>query len=191
MILNNPIILTQPPYADQTGKTITPGPIVLNELDVTYHINPKAKNIYATILRVPSPISLATPADFHEVTDLSIAALEGSLREKIGENVQAYLQSLFPRTLESDPNGPGTILSGMISALGIHSTPNCSCRRHALQMNASGPDWCEQNMDTILGWLKEESSKRKLPFVETVARLMVQRAINKSRRLLAKVQKQS
>jgi hypothetical protein len=53
-------------------------------------------------------------------------------------------------------------------------------------MNEKGPDWCDQNMDTILSWLKEESTKRKLPFIESVARLVVQRAIKTSRRLKAK-----
>jgi hypothetical protein len=55
-------------------------------------------------------------------------------------------------------------------------------------MNEKGPDWCDQNMDTILSWLKEESGKRGLPYVEMVAKAMVQRAINKSRRLLQKEQ---
>ena len=51
--------------------------------------------------------------------------------------------------------------------------------------NDKGPDWCEENMDTILSWLKEESTKRKLPYVEFVAKSMVQRAIYKSRKLKA------
>jgi hypothetical protein len=41
-------------------------------------------------------------------------------------------------------------------------------------------------MTTILKWLKEESAKRNLPFVETVAKIMVSRAIKTSRRLKAK-----
>jgi len=53
-------------------------------------------------------------------------------------------------------------------------------------MNTNGPEWCEENMGTILNWLQEESTKRKLPFIRSVAKLMVQRAINRSRRLLAK-----
>ena len=71
----------------------------------------------------------------------------------------------------------------MISTMGIKSTSNCSCRRHALEMNEKGPEWCEANMDTILGWLREESAKRKLPYVDTVARMIVNRAIKTSRRL--------
>jgi len=85
-----------------------------------------------------------------------------------------------------DPDGPGSILSGMIASMGIKTTPTCSCKRHAIEMNEKGSDWCEQNMPTILKWLKEESAKRNLPFVETVAKIMVSRAIKTSRRLKAK-----
>ena len=58
-------------------------------------------------------------------------------------------------------------------------------------MNTEGPDWCEENMGTILSWLEEEAGKRNLPFVRTVAKMMVQRAVSKSRRLKAKKQAQS
>lgn len=89
-----------------------------------------------------------------------------------------------PQTLEDFPNGPGTILSKMLSKIGIKSTPNCSCRRRAMEMNSKGPDWCAANMDTIVAWLKEESHKRKLPFVDFAGRLLVQRAIKLSRKAL-------
>lgn len=90
-----------------------------------------------------------------------------------------------PQTLEDSPNGPGTLLSKMLSKIGINSTPNCSCRRRALEMNNRGPDWCEQNIDTIVGWLKEEATKRKLPFVDFAGKVLIQRAIKLSRKALA------
>lgn len=89
-----------------------------------------------------------------------------------------------PQTLEDFPNGPGTILSKMLSKIGIKSTPNCSCRRRALEMNNRGPDWCAENIDMIVGWLREESEKRKLPFVDFAGRLLIQRAIKLSRKAL-------
>lgn len=186
MTLDKPITIYPHPYSDQQGNTITPTPIILTELDATYHINIKQKTVYATIPNIPHSIILANPSNFDVVSMITPLALENTLREKLGENPQAFLQNLFPRTLESDPNGPGTILAGMLSALGIRSAPNCACKRRAIQMNTEGPDWCEQNMDTILSWLKEESEKRKLPFIESIAKLIVQRAISKSRRLLSK-----
>lgn len=89
-----------------------------------------------------------------------------------------------PQTLEDFPNGPGTILSKMLSKIGINSTPNCSCRRRAMEMNNRGPEWCAENIDTIVGWLREESEKRKLPFVDFAGKLLIQRAIKVSRKNL-------
>ena len=94
-----------------------------------------------------------------------------------------------PQTLEDFPNGPGTILSKMLSKIGIHSTPNCSCRRRAMEMNTRGPDWCAENIDTIVGWLREESEKRKLPFVDFAGKLLIQRAIKVSRKALKALEK--
>lgn len=95
-----------------------------------------------------------------------------------------------PQTLEDFPNGPGTILSKMLSKIGIHSTPNCSCRRRAMEMNTRGPDWCAENMDTIVGWLREESEKRKLPFVDFAGKLLIQRAIKVSRKAMKALEAQ-
>jgi hypothetical protein len=72
----------------------------------------------------------------------------------------------------------------MLSKIGIKSTPNCSCRRRAMEMNTRGPDWCAENIDMIVGWLREESEKRKLPFVDFAGRLLIQRAIKLSRKAL-------
>lgn len=186
MKLNKTITLIPPPYTDGDGNLITPLPIKTDNLNVTFHIDTTSKTVFATIVNIPRTIMLAGPDDFDSVNMITPAALENTLLQEMGTNIEEYLQQLFPRTLESDPHGPGTILSGMLSVLGIKAIQNCPCRRHAIEMNTKGPDWCEENIDTILGWLKEESSNRNLPFVETVAKLMVQRAINKSRRLLKK-----
>lgn len=184
MQLSNPITLTPPPYTDtSTNKVVQPESIVLSNLDVTYSDNPNSKTVTISIKGVPSTIILLRGHEYDAAGDYSQAQIEDYLRKYLGHDPQATLQALFPRTLEQDPDGPGSILTGMISALGIKSSSTCSCRRHALEMNEKGPDWCEQNMDQIVGWLKEESAKRGLPFVETVGKMMVQRAISKSRKL--------
>lgn len=188
MILDSTITLQPPKFTDPKGNIVFPKPIILNRLDITYSNNPLRKQYSASIYGIPTQVGLWFGDDYIE----NNAHLKNSqeaevrLKEIMGDNQQKFLQSLFPVTLEDNPNGPGSILSGMISALGIKSTPNCSCRKHAIEMNEKGPEWCEENMDTILGWLKEESEKRKIPFVETVARMMVNRAISKSKRLLNK-----
>ena len=190
MKLDKPIKIQQYPFTDNNGKLITPAAVELPELNITFFEQPKFKVVGANIQGVPKPIILYSAEQYDALGDQrSISGLNKKLKELMGEDPQTYLQSLIPKTLEADPDGPGSILSGMISAMGIKSTPNCSCRRHALEMNEKGPDWCEENLGTILSWLKEESEKRKLPFVRSVAKMMVQRAIKKSRRLLEKAKK--
>lgn len=40
-------------------------------------------------------------------------------------------------------------------------------------MDARGGDWCEENMGTIVGWLREKAERRKLPFIAAVGKLLV------------------
>ena len=140
--------------------------------------------ILAKIENIPMPLVLYHGKDYDNLGDWTKKQLEEKITALLGDNPEAVLQKYFPKTLESHPNGPGTQLSNMLSSIGITSSPTCSCKQRAIIMNENGPEWCENNMDTIIGWLKEEATKRKLPFVETVARLMVKRAISKSKRLL-------
>lgn len=77
--------------------------------------------------------------------------------------------------------GPGTELKKLLSKIGIRPTADCPCNKRANQMDQEGPDWCEQNMEKILGWLREEANRRGLPFVNAAGRLLVRRAIKNSR----------
>ena len=186
MKLDQQITVNPPPVTDnQTNKIVHPPAIVLDELNVTYHDNPTNKTITASIHQIPGVFTLAAGNHYDAVGDYTHAELEELLKASLGNDIALRLRAQFPKTLEENPNGPGTILTGMISTLGIKSTSTCSCRRHALEMNDKGPEWCEKNMDVILSWLREESNKRSLPYVETVARMMVNRAIAKSKILLS------
>lgn len=80
--------------------------------------------------------------------------------------------------------GPGTELKKILAGwpFRIVATPNCSCNAKARTMDAKGIEWCEQNLDTIVGWLREEAAKRKLPFVDMAGRLLVKRAIRNARK---------
>jgi len=49
-------------------------------------------------------------------------------------------------------------------------------------MNKWGIAGCEQNVETIVEWMKEEAAKRKLPYLNTVGRILVRRAISNARR---------
>jgi hypothetical protein len=186
--LNSPITLNPPPYTDNsTNKVVTPEPIVLNELKISYTDTPHEKSVVARIDNTPAYIYLFTGDQYDVMGDWTQAQAEAALKARLGEDIQASIQAMYPRTLEQDPNGPGSILTGMIKTLGISSSSTCSCRRHALEMNDQGPDWCEQNMETILSWLRDEAKKRGLPFIDMVGKAMVQRAINRSRKLKANI----
>jgi hypothetical protein len=186
MKLNQPITLHPYPYKDQNNNIVTPSSIVLEELDVTYIYRPKTYSIYAQIVNIPGFILLLQASSQEELNSITIEEIDNLFKDTLKDNPQEILQSQFPRSLESDPDGAGSILSNMLSYIGINSSPNCSCKQRAIEMNIKGNDWCENNISTILGWLKEESNKRNLPFVETIAKMIVLRAIKVSRKLQKK-----
>jgi hypothetical protein len=83
--------------------------------------------------------------------------------------------------------GPGTELKKLLARIGITSTPNCSCNRVAREMDAWGPDECgkPERMAEILAAMRENAEKRKLPWIETLARMLIRRAISNARRASA------
>lgn len=97
------------------------------------------------------------------------------------------VQKYSPGTLKYGVchGGPGTELKKILSSVGITATPNCSCNARALEMDRNGVEWCESNIDTIVGWLREEAEKRGLPFLDAAGRLLVRRAIKNARRAAA------
>jgi hypothetical protein len=78
--------------------------------------------------------------------------------------------------------GPGTELKALLALVGIKASPTCSCNKRAKIMDEQGVLWCEQNIDTIAGWLKEESAKRKLPFIEAIGRMTIRLAIRNAKK---------
>ena len=89
-------------------------------------------------------------------------------------------------------HGPGTELKKLLKRIGIVATPNCSCNARARRMDieeAREPGWCEAHLDEIVGWLREEATKRKLPFLDAAGRVLVRRAIHNARKELARAQK--
>lgn len=192
--LEKPIQLIRPPFKDQDGKHHPQETIEISDrLEITYvDGGAQRKVITAHFKGVPSPVLLYHKEEYDNLGDTwNKQTLRTRLLEKIEKSnleLPRYLQLLFPPTLESNPNGPGTILAGMLSSMGINSTPNCSCRRRALLMNERGPQWCKENKGQILEWLEQEAKKRKLAYIQSAASLMLDKAIAKSERLLAKEQ---
>jgi hypothetical protein len=182
MKLESPITLRPSKYTDPNNQIINPDPITLDELNMMYIDNEAQKQYYVAIQHVPQQIMLYQGEEYEQNPDITKKQAQQRLLDLAKNDMELYLQNLFPKTLEDDPYGPGTILASMFSAIGIKSSPTCSCRRHALEMNKNGIEWCEENVSTICGWLQEECKKRKIPYVEAVAKMVVNRAINKSKK---------
>ena len=98
------------------------------------------------------------------------------------ELVQKYSPDAARLHVSASAAGAGTELKKLLASVGITATPNCSCNARALEMDRNGVEWCESNIDTIVGWLREEAEKRGLPFLDAVGRLLVRRAIRNARR---------
>lgn len=57
----------------------------------------------------------------------------------------------------------------------------CKCAHRAAEMDRLGTAWCEANVETIVGWLREGAAELGLPFLELPARWAVYRAIRRAR----------
>jgi hypothetical protein len=90
--------------------------------------------------------------------------------------------SRLPEPVAPPTRGPGTELKNLLARVGIVATPDCSCNARAAELDRQGCDWCEQNVDTIVGWLREQAEARGLPFVDLAGRLLVRRAIGNARK---------
>jgi len=77
---------------------------------------------------------------------------------------------------------PGTELKKLLAKVGITATPDCACNAHADEMDRQGVEWCEANLDTIVGWLREQAEARGLPFLDLAGRMLVRRAISNARK---------
>ena len=115
--------------------------------------------------------------------------LEHAMAAVVSQNGDTWTidetHSAYPRRKTSKPSadgGPGTELKKLLGRIGITASPTCGCTARARQMDALGCDWCEGNLDTIVGWLREEAGKRKLPFVDAIGRVLVRRAISNARK---------
>ncbi len=109
-----------------------------------------------------------------------------ALRKLIGDDDSPGMLVL---TVQRKPKpvgyGPGTELKKMLATIGITAEPGCKCNARAAEMDRMEkaiPGWCEANIDLIVGWLREEATKRGLPFVDAAGTVIVRRAIGNARR---------
>lgn len=78
--------------------------------------------------------------------------------------------------------GPGTELKKLLRRFGVVSSPDCRCEAMAARMNALGPDGSAEIIDEIIATMREEATRRGLPWIEAAARLLVKRAIANARK---------
>ena len=78
--------------------------------------------------------------------------------------------------------GPGTELSNMLAAWGIHAKEKgCGCKKMSRLMDGWGAACAtEPHLTTIVDHLQKEAKKRGLPFVRKVGEMLVKRAVRKS-----------
>ncbi len=109
---------------------------------------------------------------------ISIQALTvDEATEKIGLNGNIISKSMLAIT-----GGAGTELKNLIAKFGLRPGLNCKCGQHIREMDTNGVVWCEQNIDTITEWLREEAGRAKLPFTEIGAKLLIKRAISNAKK---------
>ena len=77
--------------------------------------------------------------------------------------------------------GPGTALKKTLRWFGIVETASCNCTSKVGLLNKWGPDESESHLETIVGWLRDAAEQREMPFWPWAARMLVRRAIRKSR----------
>ena len=94
----------------------------------------------------------------------------------------ASLVSNRRNIFEPPQYGVGTELKKLLSSIGIKATPNCSCNAKARTMDSNGIEWCEKNIDTIVGWLRDEAIKRNLPFIDLAGKILVKKAIRNAKK---------
>lgn len=183
MKLDQEITLYPPPVFDDKGNIVYKDPIILKELYLVFVDDPQEHTINVEFARIEKPLTIYSAQEYINLGNYTKQNLYDKLFSILSDNPQTILQTLFEPTLAQHPTGPGTILSKIIKSLGINMVEGCSCKQHAITMNQKGIDWCEQNKNIILEWLREEAQKRKLPFLDSIGEFMIQRAINKSKKL--------
>ena len=135
MKLDKPVTIQPPPTSSNSGVITTPDSFEVDELLLTFTDDPQSKVISTRISRFPTAVPLYSGAAYDELGEWTKPQLEERLKTMLGDDPHKLLRGLFPVTMEEHPNHPGTQLSKMIKALGIHMSDSCSCRRHALKMN--------------------------------------------------------
>lgn len=187
MKLKKPIIINTIPYKINNIE-IQQNYTILNELDVTYKVRPKAKTITATIQHIPKTIILALPSYYEAIENqISLSLLEQMLEHKLGDDPQKFIDSLVPySSINKNKTLPGSVLLRLLSKCGININSTCRCLAYIDQMNKNGIEWCKSQRSELLNRLKSESIQQKITFDQTLAEKLLDKSINISSKLTNK-----
>lgn len=83
---------------------------------------------------------------------------------------------------EIPEGGVGTEVKKILSRIGITASPTCQCNARAKKMDYMGIKWCEENIDAIVGWLRDEAKTRRLPYSDFAGKALVWYAIRRARK---------
>lgn len=105
-----------------------------------------------------------------------------TLRQHMDEILDTLPSPLTPAELKY---GAGSELHRLLGYIGLKEMPGCACLRRIREMNDHGEDWCDQHIDEIVGWLREESERRGAGWTivhAAGAKRIVKAAIRRSRK---------
>lgn len=114
-----------------------------------------------------------------------VATFEGCTPEQNQDKCDRYRQrwSQSPVTVKRRCLGPGGELKKILRTVAWLGPKRCLCNKHAAEMDRRGTQWCRDNVETIIDWLKAEAAKTvmlKAVFSRTVAREAVLLAIRRA-----------
>lgn len=78
--------------------------------------------------------------------------------------------------------GPGTHLHCLLAGWGIMPDAGCGCEGKAAELDANGPAWCRDHLETIVDWLMEPARARF--FLGVLVRIAPDAARDVARNLL-------
>ena len=125
----------------------------------------------------------ATPATGsfnHVTTSLSLGAVKVHNPEDLEDARRAW-GHLLRRAVSVNQflGGVGSSFKALLATVGFQ--PCETCNNYARKMDREGPDWCEENEDLILGWIKNNARKRGVPYVRFAVRQVLRLAIKQAR----------
>lgn len=97
MQLQQPITIQPPAFVRKTGETVTPLPFTLARLDITITDMAYAKVCMARVSRVPLQVVLWHGEEYDAAGDYTQAQAEARLLEKLGPDLKAGLEALYPK----------------------------------------------------------------------------------------------